>query len=77
MDFMRTREIQIPFHYVLLHWFPAGKKIGQSKGGDEFTSSHSQRLVRLLIYHEMSFSIQQRVIAEIYNFFNSGLASLE
>lgn len=77
IDFMRSMEIQTPFHYVPLHSSPAGKKFGRFNGRDEFTSSHSQRLVRLPIYHEMSFSTQQRVVTEIFNFYNSGPASLE
>lgn len=50
---LATDGIQSVFHYVPLHSSPAGKKYGRFHGVDRYTTSESERLVRLPIYYQM------------------------
>lgn len=44
------------FHYVPLHSSPAGQQFGRFHGDDVFTTSESEKLVRLPIWHQLDLS---------------------
>ena len=69
--FMKDNEILCVFHYVPLHSAPAGIKFGRFNGVDEYTTSDSDRLVRLPIYYKMGSEDVIRVINKTLEFFNS------
>ena len=48
--FMKEHEILCVFHYVPLHSAPAGLKYGRFAGDDQYTTTESDRLVRLPLY---------------------------
>lgn len=54
INFMKDKGVSPAFHYVPLHSAPAGQKYGRFCGEDRFTTSHSERLVRLPLYYELS-----------------------
>lgn len=54
ISFMNGYGISCVFHYVPLHSAPAGKRFGRFHGEDVFTTSESNRLVRLPMYYGMS-----------------------
>ncbi|WP_042471122.1 dTDP-4-amino-4,6-dideoxygalactose transaminase [Bacillus ndiopicus] len=54
MNYLKQNEIQSTFHYVPLHSANAGLKYGIFRGEDNFTSSESERLVRLPLYFGLS-----------------------
>ena len=67
---MKENGILCVFHYVPLHSAPAGKKFGRFNGIDEYTTSESDRLVRLPLYFNMTDSDRQKVIMKTLEFFN-------
>ncbi len=51
---LKEQEIASAFHYIPLHGSPAGKKYGRFSGEDRYTTSESQRLLRLPMYYGLS-----------------------
>ena len=54
ISYMKAHDILCAFHYVPLHSAPAGLKYGRFNGEDCYTTSESDRLVRLPVYYNMS-----------------------
>ena len=48
--FLKENDISTVFHYIPLHSAPAGKKYGRFHGEDRYTTSESERLLRLPLY---------------------------
>ncbi len=69
IDFMRNNDILCVFHYVPLHSAPAGEKYGRFMGNDVYTSSESDRLVRLPLYYNIEGKDLEKVISCTLNFF--------
>ena len=70
IKFMKENDIQCVFHYVPLHSAPAGKKFGRFAGEDKYTTSDSDKLVRLPMYYNMDDGDLKRVINKTIEFFN-------
>lgn len=51
INHLKENEIQAVFHYIPLHNAPAGKRYGEFIGTDQYTTSESERLVRLPMYY--------------------------
>jgi dTDP-4-amino-4,6-dideoxygalactose transaminase len=51
---LKARGIQAPFHYVPLHSSPAGLKFGYFAGRDAYTTTESDRLMRLPLWYGIS-----------------------
>jgi dTDP-4-amino-4,6-dideoxygalactose transaminase len=60
--FMKEKRIMCVFHYVPLHSAPAGSKFGRFAGEDVYTTSESDRLVRLPMYYRLAKDDLKRVI---------------
>ena len=69
IDYMKENDILCVFHYVPLHSAPAGLKYGRFFGEDVYTTSESDRLVRLPLYYNMDPADQQKVIEKTLSFF--------
>lgn len=69
--YMKAKGISLVFHYVPLHTAPAGKKYGEFVGEDRYTTAESERLVRLPLYYGMKRVDAQRVVAGIYEFYQT------
>ena len=69
ISFMKDKGILTVFHYVPLHSAPAGLKFGRFDGQDEYTTSESDRLVRLPLFYNFSISDQEKVIKETLDYF--------
>ena len=54
IEWMKAREISCVFHYVPLHSAPAGRKYGRFAGEDVYTTSESDRLLRLPMYYGLT-----------------------
>ena len=52
--FLKERKIVAIFHYIPLHSAPAGLRFGRFYGGDHYTTSESNRLLRLPMYYGLS-----------------------
>lgn len=62
--------ISAVFHYIPLHSSVAGDKNSRFFGEDTFTTSHSERLIRLPLFYGMSRNDQDQVIEAISNFYS-------
>lgn len=69
IQFMKENDILCVFHYVPLHSAPAGLKFGRFDGVDEYTTSDSDRLVRLPMYYNIDKNDLQKVIDKTLEFF--------
>ena len=57
------------FHYVPLHVSPVGKIHGRFHGEDRFTTSESNRLIRLPLYYGLEEKDQEFVVQKLNDFF--------
>jgi len=53
IEWLKQHDILAVFHYVPLHSSPAGRQFGTFIGQDRFTSSESERLVRLPLFYNL------------------------
>lgn len=67
--YMSENNILCCFHYVPLHSAPAGRKFGRFCGVDRYTTSESDRLVRLPLYYGMCKEDLNRIIEKTLLFF--------
>lgn len=66
---LKEQGILAVFHYVPLHSSPAGELFGRFAGDDMYTTSESDRLVRLPLYYRMKQADAARVIAAVKGFY--------
>ena len=69
INYMKENDILCVFHYVPLHSAPAGIKFGRFYKEDKFTTSESDKLVRLPLYYNMKSQDQDFVISKTLEFF--------
>src|SRR3954453_20503550 len=63
------RGIQAAFHYQPLHGGPGGRRYGRTApGGCEVTEDVADRLVRLLLFSTMSYTVLDHVLAAVASF---------
>ena len=62
ISFMRSHDIGCVFHYVPLHSAPAGLRFGRFDGIDQYTTSESDRLVRLPMHYKLGDADREYVI---------------
>ncbi|MCR5639210.1 MAG: dTDP-4-amino-4,6-dideoxygalactose transaminase [Lachnospiraceae bacterium] len=68
ISYMRENGVQCTFHYVPLHSAPAGLKFGRFSGEDEYTTSESDKLVRIPMYYNISEEDRNVVICNTVKF---------
>ena len=66
---MANAGIQTAFHYIPLHLSPAGTQFGRFEGQDRYTSSESDKLVRLPLFYGMTNEEVQAVVRAVLEFF--------
>ena len=69
INYMKNNDITCVFHYVPLHSAPAGEKYGRFSGDDVYTTSESEKLVRLPLYYNIKDCDLQKVISCTLKFF--------
>ncbi|MDI9223094.1 dTDP-4-amino-4,6-dideoxygalactose transaminase [Pantoea sp. EA-12] len=69
INWMKEAEILTVFHYIPLHSSPAGERFGRFHGDDVFTTSESERLLRLPLFYNLSDNNQRTVISSLLSFF--------
>lgn len=72
INYLKANEILAVFHYIPLHSAPAGLKYGRFSGEDVFTTSESERLVRLPMYYRLSAGDREYIIEKIGDYFRRG-----
>ena len=69
IEHMKKSGIYCVFHYVPLHSAPAGLKFGRFCGEDRYTTTESDKLVRLPMYYGMETEDIEKVIEKTIEFF--------
>lgn len=69
MGYLKERGIATAFHYVPLHSSPAGTGLGYFSGEDNYTTTESERLLRLPMFYSLNNESVEKVANEISNFF--------
>ncbi len=67
--YLKENEILAVFHYIPLHNSPAGQKYGRFSGVDKYTTSESERLVRLPLYYGLKENSIDFIIDTIVKFY--------
>ncbi|MGV2963551.1 dTDP-4-amino-4,6-dideoxygalactose transaminase [Paenibacillus sp. AGC30] len=70
IQFLRSKEIQSVFHYIPLHSSTGGLQFGRFHGVDKFTTSESDKILRLPMYYNIDDNNIGKVIEAIYNFYH-------
>lgn len=66
---MKEADILAVFHYIPLHSSPAGEQFGRFHGEDRYTTSQSERLLRLPLFYNLTDNNQKTVIGSLMSFF--------
>lgn len=73
LEYLKQNGVNAVFHYVPLHSAPAGLKFGRFEGTDRYTTSESDRLIRLPMYYGLNQVDQNYIIHTIITFFEKSL----
>lgn len=73
MQFLHNNNVSSAFHYIPLHSSEAGRRFGDFIGPDIYTTTESERLVRLPMYYDMRHEDIERVCWLIGKFFDKVL----
>lgn len=69
IEFLLAHGVQAVFHYVPLHSAPAGVRFGLFCGEDKYTTSQSEKLIRLPMYYGLTSIEIKSVIEAIKDYF--------
>ncbi|CUN09907.1 UDP-4-amino-4-deoxy-L-arabinose--oxoglutarate aminotransferase [Blautia hydrogenotrophica] len=69
IHYLGEHGIMAVFHYIPLHTAPAGQKFGRFHGEDRYTTTESERLVRLPMYYGLTRPDQEKIVSTIEAFF--------
>lgn len=67
--YLKGKNIISVFHYIPLHSAPAGKRLGEFRGTDHYTTTESERILRLPLYYGVTPEVVEYVASEIYKFY--------
>lgn len=70
LSFLKEKGCMAVFHYIPLHTAPAGKKFGRFNGTDRFTTTESERLLRLPLYYGLGSEQIEYVARAIHAFYH-------
>lgn len=68
INFLRGNEINAVFHYIPLHTAPAGRRFGEFRGEDVYTTKESERLIRLPLYYGLGEDVE-KVVEAVQSFY--------
>lgn len=71
LNHLKQNDILAVFHYVPLHSAPAGQHYGHFFGEDTYTTSESERLIRLPIWYGIDKQVVECVIQNVLAFYNN------
>ena len=71
IDHLKAHDIMAVFHYIPLHSAPAGVKYGRFHGEDRYTTSESERLLRLPMYYKLTEDEVTYICDQVTSFYAS------
>lgn len=69
ISYLKQQNITSVFHYIPLHSAEAGLKYGSFSGTDNYTTTESERLIRLPMYFSLSLDDVDYICNHIHSFF--------
>jgi len=69
--YLNNKSIYPAFHYLPLHTSQAGKSFGRFEGTDTWTTSESERLLRLPMFYKLRFQEITEITAIIKRFYET------
>lgn len=69
--FLKENDILSVFHYVPLHSAPAGLKFGRFHGEDVYTTSESERLLRLPMFYQLTSEQVDYIAGKVKEFYEA------
>lgn len=69
INYLKDNGIMSVFHYIPLHSSIAGKEFGSLYGEDKYTTTESEKLLRLPMFYNISQDIQNDIIVAINKFY--------
>lgn len=66
---LKDHNILAVFHYIPLHSAPAGEKFGRFNDADVYTTTESNRLLRLPLYYGLNLENVREICAQIKSFY--------
>ena len=70
LEYLKQNGVNAVFHYVPLHSAPAGLKFGRFEGTDQYTTSESERLIRLPMYYGLKEDDSSKIIHSLKEFYD-------
>jgi dTDP-4-amino-4,6-dideoxygalactose transaminase len=70
ISFLKDLGVMAVFHYVPLHSSPAGRKLGQFMGVDKYTTTESEKLLRLPLYFGLDIEDVDKICEYIHKFYH-------
>ena len=70
MDYLKQQDIQTAFHYIPLHHSDFGQRHGDFVGQDTYTTTESERLLRLPLFFNLKESDVDYIVSHIFKFYN-------
>lgn len=71
LSYLKKNGIWAVFHYVPLHSSPAGKRYGEFRGEDRYTTNESERLIRLPLYYGLPSTDVDYIIDRLIRFYHT------
>lgn len=69
ISYLKERGVQAIFHYIPLHSSPAGQVFGRFFAEDKYTTTQSEKLLRLPLYYDLAKEDLDYVIKLIHEFY--------
>lgn len=69
ISYLNQHGVNSVFHYIPLHISPAGKKYGEFRGEDKYTTKESERLLRLPLYYGLKKEEIEYIVEQIEKFY--------
>lgn len=69
INYLKLNEVMAVYHYIPLHSSVAGLKFGRFNGVDKYTTSESERLLRLPLYYNLDEISTKYIIKKVCDFY--------
>lgn len=69
ITYLKENGIQAVFHYIPLHTAPAGIRYGRFHGEDKYTTTESERILRLPFYYDIGDDQIDYIIEQVQKFY--------
>ncbi len=69
LSHLKAEGVYAVFHYVPLHNAPAGKEFSRFNGTDQFTTTESERLIRLPMWFNLGQDSLNHVVKSVLSFY--------